>query len=215
MIGALLCVLGLALTLSCAQLMVTVDTTAPGQHWPHVWEECVGSGHAALALRADWRASLAIAAKTLGFKRVRFHGVFDDDMNVVLPTGTSFWNVFAVYDYIVSLGMAPYVELGFTPELLATSNATIMHYKGNISPPHEAAWVQLVQDFGKALLKRYGPQEVGQWFFEVYNEYGVLGIVCLPPPFSSFTPQVQLRLPVGAGPQGGILSPLQCVAVCA
>ena len=38
----------------------------------HHWEECVGSGHASLTLRADWRAHLTRARRDLGVKRTRF-----------------------------------------------------------------------------------------------------------------------------------------------
>ena len=47
------------------------------------WQFCVGSCHAALALRADYQRQLKRAHDELGFQRVRFHGIFDDDMQVV------------------------------------------------------------------------------------------------------------------------------------
>jgi xylan 1,4-beta-xylosidase len=53
--------------------------------WLHYWERCVGSGHAALALRADYQSQLTQITQDLGFKQVRFHGLFVDDMSVVLP----------------------------------------------------------------------------------------------------------------------------------
>ena len=45
---------------------------------------CVGSGHAPLALRTDYVEQLKRVHKELGIKRVRFHGIFDEDMKVVL-----------------------------------------------------------------------------------------------------------------------------------
>jgi hypothetical protein len=41
-------------------------------------EECVGSGHATLGLRQDWRAHLLRAHLDIGFQHVRFHGILDD-----------------------------------------------------------------------------------------------------------------------------------------
>ena len=49
-------------------------------------EECVGSGHAALGLREDWQTQLAAAHQDLGVRRVRFHGVFDDDIGSTCAT---------------------------------------------------------------------------------------------------------------------------------
>jgi hypothetical protein len=98
-----------------------IDVTRQVGPWKHYWEECVGSGHAGTTLRADWQQQLAQTHKDLGFKQVwfhfisfvfycsfhflgcvllvlladsevRFHGLFVDDMSVVLPapySGTS------------------------------------------------------------------------------------------------------------------------------
>eukprot|EP01051_Picozoa_sp_SAG22_P011395 SAG22_NODE_1091_length_5589_cov_3.691439_1_plen_373_part_00 len=46
---------------------------------------CFGSSHAATAMRADWQRELATVQKDLGVEYVRFHGLFDDDMSVVVP----------------------------------------------------------------------------------------------------------------------------------
>ena len=43
---------------------------------PYFWEHTVGSGHAPLALRADWqRATRRKLIKSWVFKYVRFHGI--------------------------------------------------------------------------------------------------------------------------------------------
>lgn len=145
-----------------------IDSATP---FPHAWEESVGSGHAALGLRADWREALKKVHRDLGFKRVRFHGVFDDDMNVVLPTGVSFYNIDQVYDFLFSIGMQPLVELSFSPRSYATSNATIFHYNANISPPNLTSWSTLVSSFAQHLIDRYGLAVVQQLYFECWNEY--------------------------------------------
>ena len=49
------------------------------QHKKH-WQFCVGSGHALLALRTDYTKQLKFIHDTLGIDRVRFHGIFNDDM---------------------------------------------------------------------------------------------------------------------------------------
>ena len=87
--GVLATVLSLALcTCSRGDVTFRVNTTVQ-QHddWPHYWEECVGSGHAALGLRPDWRAHLALCHDRLGFRRIRQHGLLDDDMGPVVAKG--------------------------------------------------------------------------------------------------------------------------------
>jgi len=46
---------------------------------------CFGSSHAATAMRADWQRELTQVQKDLGVEYVRFHGLLDDDMSVVIP----------------------------------------------------------------------------------------------------------------------------------
>jgi beta-xylosidase len=46
---------------------------------------CFGSSHAATAMRADWQRELTAVQKDLGVEYVRFHGLLDDDMSVVVP----------------------------------------------------------------------------------------------------------------------------------
>ena len=45
---------------------------------------CFGSSHAATAMRADWQRELTVVQKDLGVEFVRFHGLLDDDMSVVV-----------------------------------------------------------------------------------------------------------------------------------
>ena len=67
--------------IAAAQKSFVVDaskTLGSFQDWPIL--DCVGTGHAALALRADYREHLTRVQRDIGFKHIRGHGVFDDDM---------------------------------------------------------------------------------------------------------------------------------------
>lgn len=145
------------------------------------WNFCVGSCHAATALREDYRQQLTRAHRELGFRYVRFHGLFNDDMSVLrkVPVrGTheeaysiSFTNIDSVFDFLVSINMRPFVEIGFMPGCLRTKETTVFHYKGYISKPSSyETWDWLIDTFIRHLEERYGIDEVRQWFFEVWNE---------------------------------------------
>ena len=142
----------------------------------HYWEACAGSGHASLALRAEWQKDLELVHRQAGIRAVRFHGVLDDDMAVctgVDSSGprTNFLFVDEVYDRMLEIGVKPYVELSFMPGPLASSQNTILWYRGNTSPPRDLReWRQLVAAFAGHLVDRYGREEVAQWRFECWNE---------------------------------------------
>ncbi len=86
---------------------------------PHFWEHTVGSDHAPMALRADWQRHLKRAHDELGFRYVRFHGLLSDDMGTVVRDENkllySFFNSDQVFDFLLSIGMKPFVELSFMP----------------------------------------------------------------------------------------------------
>ncbi len=62
----------------------TCDLDHPAEPLRPIWTFCVGSGHARLALRADWQRQLTRARREIGFEHVRFHGLFADDMKTLV-----------------------------------------------------------------------------------------------------------------------------------
>lgn len=152
---------------------ITVQPQVVTNDFPHVWEECVGSDRANVGLRAQWLSDLERVHKEAGIKRVRFHGLFDDEMGV-WPLGAkspNFLYIDMVFDAIVERGVKPFVELGFMPGKLASGKSTVFFYKGNITPPSEVPqWTELITAFAKHLIERYGLDEIRTWDFEVWNE---------------------------------------------
>lgn len=147
----------------------TVNMGEPTEEFVHYWERCVGSGHASLALRQDWREAMIDSHENLGWQMVRMHGVFDDDMSVVIDNRTySFVDPDSIYDFLLSINMRPIIELSFMPGVLASGDETVFYYKGNITPPKNyTAWAVLLETFASHLIDRYGIDEVSQWYFEV------------------------------------------------
>ncbi len=148
------------------------ETTTPLTHF---WEHTVGSDHAPVALRADWQAQLRRCHEDLGFRYVRFHGLLSDDMGTLIDHDGkplySFFNADQVVDFLLSVGMRPFVELSFMPEALASGYKTVFHYKGNITPPKDyKQWATLMNRLARHWVERYGVDEVREWFFEVWNE---------------------------------------------
>jgi xylan 1,4-beta-xylosidase len=151
------------------------DWSAAGQPLPHFWEHTVGSCHAALALRADWQAQLRQCHDQLGFRYVRFHGLLCDDVGVLVRHKDrflySFFNADAILDYLLSIGMRPFVELSFMPSAIASGAKTVFHYRGNVTPPKDYdEWEELIRRLAAHWVERYGADEVRRWFFEVWNE---------------------------------------------
>jgi xylan 1,4-beta-xylosidase len=136
----------------------------------------IGAGRANEGLRADWQQQLADIKRDTDFKYIRMHGLLTDDMAVyrIDAKGKEQYNfqyVDALYDYLLSIGVKPFVELGFMPSALASGNKTIFWWRGNVTPPHSyEKWEKLIQTLTEHWTKRYGAEEVASWYFEVWNE---------------------------------------------
>lgn len=142
---------------------------------PHFWEHTVGSDHARVALRADWQRQLQRSHLELGFKYVRFHGLLSDDMGTLVRENDkllySFFNADQIFDFLLSIGMKPFVELSFMPKALASGRKTVFNYEANATPPIDyKQWATLINRLVTHWVDRYGVAEVAEWFFEVWNE---------------------------------------------
>jgi xylan 1,4-beta-xylosidase len=152
------------------------DLSQRGAELVHSWEHCVGSCHAPLALRSDWQEQLRRCRSELGFRFVRFHGLLSDDVGPVVKERHgrlvySFFNLDRIIDFLLSIGMKPFIELSFMPGALASGSKTVFHYRGNVTPPRDyRQWADLIRALARHWTGRYGIREVSKWFFEVWNE---------------------------------------------
>jgi xylan 1,4-beta-xylosidase len=161
---------------SSAQQIV-IDVSAPATPFPHFWEQMFGSGRAILSLRENYRKDLREVKKATDFRYVRFHAIFHDEVGVYNQDdhGQPVYNfsyVDQIYDGLLADGVRPFVELSFMPNAMAARDMPhAFWYKPNISPPKDwDNWDALITHFAKHLVERYGIDEVGQWYFEVWNE---------------------------------------------
>ncbi len=141
-----------------------------------MFNECVGAGRANEGLRADWQQQLAYVKNECGFKYIRMHGLLTDDMAVYTEdrNGNPKYNymyVDALFDFLHSIGLKPFVELGFMPNALASGNSTVFWWRGNTTPPKDyEKWKALIRHLAQHFTDRYGEDEVKDWYFEVWNE---------------------------------------------
>lgn len=174
-----------ALALACATLFdataasstartIAIDVNAPTVARDHFADLAVGSDYPGTLIRDDSLAQLKIAHDELGFRYLRFHAIFHDVLGtykVIDGKPVYDWTkIDYLYDKMLAIGIKPFVELGFTPNAMKSSDSSIFYWKGNTSHPDPAQWHALVDAFVRHVEQRYGKEEVRSWFFEVWNE---------------------------------------------
>ena len=136
------------------------DLSQQGTELLHCWEHTVGSCHAPIALRADWQQQLRRCHSELGFRYVRFHGLLSDDVGTVVTHKDqllySFFNADQIVDFLLSIGMRPFVELSFMPTALASGSTTVFQYRGNVTPPEGLQTVVDLDPHARFALGRRG-----------------------------------------------------------
>ena len=99
----------------------------------------VGSDFPGTLIRDDSQAQLKTAVDELGFRYIRFHAIFHDVLGTVrIENGENVYNwtkIDQLYDDLLARRVRPFVELGFTPEAMKTSDNKIFYWQGNTSNP--------------------------------------------------------------------------------
>jgi xylan 1,4-beta-xylosidase len=88
----------------------------------------------------------------------------------------------SIFDTYVQRGMKPLAEIGFMPEILSTHPEPYQHkfepgknygtiFTGWAYPPKDyKKWADLVYNWVKHSVDRYGKKEVESWYWELWNE---------------------------------------------
>jgi xylan 1,4-beta-xylosidase len=153
---------------------ISIDTRASTKPRDAMALFSIGSDFPGTLQRDDSLAQLATVQREIGFRYVRFHNVFADQLGVYrVVDGKPVYDwskVDSLYDRLLAMKLKPFVELGFTPDAMKTSSQTLFYWKGNTSHPQAAPWTDMVDAFTRHMIARYGAAEVRSWYFEVWNE---------------------------------------------
>ncbi len=156
---------------------IAIDAKSAARPFPHFWEVMFGSGRANLALRESYRRDLDATRAIASVQYVRFHAILDDENGIYDEDAQgrpvyNFSYLDQIYDGLLDRNVRPFVELSFMPRKLDSSQTPFpFWYKPLVAPPNNYAhWDDLIAQFTRHLLARYGEPELELWYFEVWNE---------------------------------------------
>ncbi|MDR4946068.1 GH39 family glycosyl hydrolase [Neobacillus cucumis] len=153
-----------------------VNVAEKAQKLSHTWKNLMTVGKAKECLYTDVQNQLKMVKDATNFQYLRFHGLFDDEMMVYgdneqgLPE-YNFLYTDKLMEFLRSIQVKPFVELGFMPRDLADSHETVFYKESIVSKPKDMdKWNSLLKAFIGHYENLYGADEILQWYFEVWNE---------------------------------------------
>ena len=153
---------------------VRIDVARAAAPIDRAFDLSVGSDFPGTLIRDDSQAQLKTTVDELGFRYIRFHDLFHDVLGTVRKVDGKIvydWTkIDTLYDALLAKNIRPFVELGFTPDAMKTSDQTLFYWKGNTSHPDPLLWRGLIDAYIRHIRERYGVEEVRRWYFEVWNE---------------------------------------------
>lgn len=134
------------------------------------WHDLLNIGWARDVLQASVQEQIRLIQREIPHKYLHFHGIFDRDMAVYSETRNgqprfNFSLVDSLIDFILSVGARPYIEFGFIPPQLATTDRIFLRQCYICMPNNQKHWGMLVKEFLRHCIKTYGEEEVLQWRF--------------------------------------------------
>jgi xylan 1,4-beta-xylosidase len=87
-----------------------------------------------------------------------------------------------IFDAYLARGVRPYAQIGFMPKALSVKPEPYQHawtprakyeeiYTGWAFPPRDfAKWEELVFQWARHCVEKYGAEEVGRWYWQTWNE---------------------------------------------
>lgn len=155
---------------------VQIDAEQNAEPIRQSWRQIVNIGYARDGLIGAVQDQLRRAQKEIGFTYIRFHGILNDDMHIYQQNADgSPWFNFAyadlLFDFILQVGLIPYVELSFMPAKLAKTLYTPFDNEAiRISMYNDAEkWRALVQACISHWIDKYGLANVRKWRFTVFS----------------------------------------------
>lgn len=160
-------------TASGIEYEVTIPSQCPRLR--HTWKSFLTVGSAKMLLYETIREQLRSIQRDIGYRYIKFHGIFSDEMHIYQGTANGsctycYTYVDQILDFLLSIHLKPMIELSFMPAALAADPAKVCF--GYITSPPRALsdWIDLIRSFTRHLITRYGAAEVTSWLFTIWNE---------------------------------------------
>ena len=160
-------------TTDAADSVVSVLEVESGQREKTVryWQKMINIGPIENLLRYDVREQLKYLKETLGFEYVRFWQIYSERMMIQIGeqnTKHNFTLMDQVLDFLREIKVKPHIELGFKGHTFFTKVDHSMLSMNRQNPILQMEKNKgFLEDLARHLTRRYGKDEVEEWYIEI------------------------------------------------
>ena len=137
--------------------------------------DVINLGFAAKIMSNEFQKQLSLTLRELNFKYARFQNIFDAEIIDRMPETNSynFSKANRIIDFLYSLNLLPFFELGSKPRKVNISRDKFLFYADQQTLfDNLEEWRLFLQSFFANCINRYGEAEVVKWKFEFWLSHG-------------------------------------------
>jgi beta-xylosidase/AraC-like DNA-binding protein len=141
-----------------------------GVSFERPWREVINLGFATDFEKSDFMSQIVLLQKETPFRYGRFQGLFGNSMiSISEEAEYHFARIDKLIDFLYSVGLLPFIELGFKPSKVNKTRGTLVFNNNDgIKKISIEEYEKLIVHFLKHAISRYGIQEVKLWRFEYW-----------------------------------------------
>lgn len=149
---------------------ISVDALAK-EKYHKFWNQTINVGSLNTLLMANTQYHVVYLVENLGFKYVRIWNIFSTQMKVTdgIHIGNySYDQIDIALDFLDKHNIIPFLDFGVRPSA-AVKNEKVNVYYGEecVEFATREVWENLITDFLRHVVKRYGKEKVSKWIFEL------------------------------------------------
>lgn len=139
------------------------------------WLEVINLGFAESILSSTFQDHIQQVQSELHFKYGRIQGILNPHIIDKLPNSRkfSFTNFNRIIDYMYSVNLIPYIELGNKPFKFNIESNQYQYISFDKFLLSLEDWENFINEFILHFINRYGKEEVSKWYFELWLPHDI------------------------------------------
>lgn len=154
---------------------ISIDAAINTHPLSNKWKNIISVGQASDLLLSGVQNVLRQAQNDIKFQYIFFNGILSDSTYLLQKdaSGSTVYNyvyVDLIFDFILSIGLKPMFSFSYMPRILAQNPDQFLFNHLVSEPSSLDEWSDLITNFMKHILTRYGLSEISTWRLSIWHQ---------------------------------------------